>query len=93
MKSYIYNKVEKVLKGLVPLMLLALVPSLTACSDDEDSQSTTMTINKIYLETTDAEDENYDREVDFARLGQTLRIEGSGFTGTAVKIGKYRILS
>lgn len=62
MKSYIYNKVEKVLKGLVPLMLLVLVPSLTACSDDEDSQSTTMTINKIYLETTDAEDENYDRE-------------------------------
>ena len=82
MKRYIYNKVEKALKGLVPLMLLALVPSLTACSDDDDNnQSTTMTINKIFLETTDAEDENYDREVEFARLGQTLRIEGSGFSG------------
>lgn len=81
MKRYIYNKVEKALKGLVPLMLLALVPSLTACSDDDDNQSTTMTINKIYLEDTKAADGNYDREVEFARLGQTLRIEGSGFTG------------
>ncbi len=82
MKSYIYNKVEKALKGLIPLMLLAIVPSLTACSDDDDNnQSATMTINKIYLETTDAEDGNYDREVEFARLGQTLRIEGSGFKG------------
>lgn len=82
MKSYLYNKVEKALRGLIPLMLLTIVPSFTACSDDDDNnQSATMTINKIYLETTDAEDENYDREVDFARLGQTLRIEGSGFTG------------
>ena len=39
MKRYIYNKVEKMLKGLVPLMLLAIVPSLTACSDDDDNQS------------------------------------------------------
>ena len=68
------------LKGLVPLMLLAIVPSLTACSDDDDNQSATMTINKVFLEDTKAEDGNYDREVEFARLGQTLRIEGSGFS-------------
>lgn len=69
------------LKGLVPLMLLAIVPSLTSCNDDDDCQSTTMTINKVFLEDTKAEDGNYDREVEFARLGQTLRIEGSGFSG------------
>ena len=40
MKRYIYNKVEKMLKGLVPLMLLAIVPSLTSCNDDDDCQST-----------------------------------------------------
>ena len=40
-----------------------------------------MTINKVFLEDTKAEDGNYDREVEFARLGQTLRIEGSGFSG------------
>jgi len=81
MKMYIYNKVEKALKGLLPLMLLALVPSLTSCSDDDDNQSTNMTINKIFLEDTKAPDGNYDREVDFARLGQTIRIEGAGFSG------------
>lgn len=81
MKSYIYNKVEKAVKGLVPLVMLAVLPSLTACSDNDDSQSASMTINKVFLEDTKAADGNYDREVQFARLGQTLRIEGSGFTG------------
>ena len=81
MKRYIYNKVEKALKGLVPLMLFAIAPSLTSCSDDDDNQSATMTINKVFLEDTKATDGVYDREVEFARLGQTLRIEGSGFTG------------
>lgn len=53
---------------------------LTSCSDDDDSQSAPMTVSKIYLQ--DAEDEEMkSREVDFARLGQLIRIEGSGFTG------------
>ena len=69
MKKYIY-------------MLIALVaPLLTACSDDDDVQSVQMTISKVYLQDVDAKDEVYDREVDFARLGQLIRIEGSGFTG------------
>lgn len=69
MKKYIY-------------MLIALVaPLLTACSDDDDVQSVQMTISKVYLQNVDAKDEVYDREVDFARLGQLIRIEGSGFTG------------
>ncbi|MDY3847314.1 MAG: glycan-binding surface protein [Prevotella sp.] len=69
MKKYIY-------------MLIALVaPLLTACSDDDDVQSVQMTISKVYLQDVDAKDEVYDREVDFARLGQLIRIEGSGFMG------------
>lgn len=69
MKKYIY-------------MLIALVaPLLTACSDDDDAQSVQMTISKVYLQDVDAKDGQYDREVNFARLGQLIRIEGSGFTG------------
>lgn len=69
MKKYIY-------------MLIAFVaPLLTSCSDDDNSQSAQMTISKVYLQDVDAKDEVYDREVDFARLGQMIRIEGSGFTG------------
>lgn len=51
----------------------------TACEDDDDDQTTVMTINKVYLE--DVKSTVPDREVDFARLGQLIRIEGSGFTG------------
>lgn len=69
MKKYIY-------------MLIAVVaPLFTACSDDDNSQSATMTISQIYLEDVNAKDEVYDRPVEFGRLGQLLRIEGSGFTG------------
>ena len=39
-----------------------------------------VSVSKIYLE--DAESTVPDREVTFARLGQTLRISGSGFGGT-----------
>jgi hypothetical protein len=38
-----------------------------------------MTITNVYLE--DARSSVPDREVSFARLGQTIRLEGSGFTG------------
>lgn len=63
-------------------MLIALVaPLLTACSDYDDVQSVQMTISKVYLQDVDAKDEVYDREVDFARLGQLIRIEGTGFMG------------
>ena len=69
MKKYIY-------------MLIAVVaPLFTACSDDDNSQSATMTISQIYLEDVNAKDEVYDRPVELGRLGQLLRIEGSGFTG------------
>lgn len=62
---------------------LALVAfTFTSCKDDDDegSQTAPMTISKVYLENINDE-ENKDREVDFARLGQLIRIEGSGFKG------------
>ena len=51
-----------------------------ACSDDDSSSSAQITIDKIFLENVD-DKVNQDREVDFARLGQLIRIQGSGFTG------------
>jgi hypothetical protein len=63
------------------LLLVALLTTcvVTSCDDDHDSQNTPIKVSKIYLE-------NYkssvpDRAVDFARLGQMIRIEGSGFFG------------
>lgn len=57
---------------------------LTACNDDDEYfddeyQSTPITVTKIFLE--DYKSSVPDREVDFGRLGQTLRIEGKGFMG------------
>ena len=69
MKKYIY------------MLIAVIAPLFVSCSDDDDNQSATMTINKIYLQDVKAKDEVYDREVTFARLGQLIRIEGSGFTG------------
>lgn len=62
------------------LVSLACVFLLNSCSDDnDDGTDTPMMIAKVYLE--DAQSSVPDREVTFARLGQTLRLEGSGFTG------------
>lgn len=56
----------------------------TSCNDDDayfesDAQGTPMKISKVYLE--DYKSSVPDREVEFARLGQMLRLEGSGFYG------------
>ena len=62
------------------LGLLIFTSLLNSCSEDnEEGIDTPVTITKVYLE--DAESSVPDREVTFARLGQTLRLEGSGFTG------------
>lgn len=64
------------------LCLSLLTLGFTACSDDDDkgSQSAPMTITQVYLENIN-DTVNKDRPVDFARLGQLIRIEGSGFLG------------
>ena len=60
----------------------------TSCSEDDGdaypSGNGPVTVSKIFLE--DAESTVPDREVTFARLGQTLRIGGSGFGGTKILI-------
>ncbi len=69
------------MKYLWALCITLAAFAFTACSDDDKgSSSAAMQINKIYLENVDDE-VNKDRPVEFARLGQLLRIEGSGFSG------------
>ncbi|MBR1402256.1 MAG: hypothetical protein IJ604_14085 [Prevotella sp.] len=72
----------KTSKYIWTLCLSLLALTFTACGDDDDkgSQSAPMTISQVYLENIN-DTENKDRPVDFARLGQLIRIEGSGFLG------------
>ncbi len=51
----------------------------TSCSSDDDVEGGEITVDAVYLE--DVDSNVQDREVTFARLGQLLRLEGSGFTG------------
>ena len=74
-------KVRVWIGGLIPLALLATMPLVTSCSDDADNGSAAIVVNKVFLEDAQAKDSVTDREVTFARLGQLIRIEGSGFTG------------
>lgn len=51
---------------------------LVSCSDNDDNANTAITITKVFLE--DATSAVPDREISFVRLGQLIRIEGSGFS-------------
>ena len=70
----------KATRYFMTLCLAVMAIGFTGCKDDDDSGSAQMTIDKVFLENID-DNVNKDREVDFARLGQLLRIQGSGFTG------------
>ena len=70
----------KVTRYFMMLCLAVVAFGFTGCKDDDDSSSAQMQIDKIFLENIN-DNVNKDREVDFARLGQLLRIQGSGFTG------------
>ncbi|MDR2065501.1 MAG: glycan-binding surface protein [Prevotellaceae bacterium] len=50
-----------------------------SCKDDDNSLNAPMKITAVYLE--DPQSSVPDRLVEYARLGQTLRLEGSGFVG------------
>lgn len=63
--------------GFVCLMLLGVC--FASCSDDDDKDSKPIVVTQIYLE--DYKSNVPDRPVDFARLGQMIRVEGSGFAG------------
>lgn len=74
----------KKLKYIWTLYLVLLSIGFIACNEDDkyfdkDVQNSPITISKIYLE--NAESTVPDREVTFARLGQIIRIEGSGLYG------------
>lgn len=61
--------------GMMMVSLLSV-----SCDEDDDSVSGgPITISKVFLE--DVNSSVPDREIEFARLGQLLRIEGSGFSG------------
>lgn len=70
----------KTMKYISTLCLALAVVVFTGCKSDDDSGSTPMKIDKVFLENIDDE-VNKDRETGFARLGQLIRIQGSGFTG------------
>ena len=74
----------KTIKYMWMACVALVAASLAACSDDDGNSypdgSAPVVVNKIYLE--DADGSVKDRPVDFARLGQTIRLEGSGFGGT-----------
>lgn len=74
--KYILNK-----KYWAPIALLGIMffSTLFTSCDNNDSEGGTITISKVFLE--DVNSTVPDREVTFARLGQALRIQGSGFTG------------
>lgn len=76
MKKYILNK--NYLTYIRLFAIVAITMFFMAC-DDDTSTGGEITIERVFLE--DVNSTVQDREVSFARLGQLLRIEGSGFTG------------
>ncbi|GAA5021064.1 hypothetical protein GCM10011506_03490 [Marivirga lumbricoides] len=76
MKDNILYKNYWSVKSILGIVFITL--ALFACSED-DFEGAPITVNAIYLQDVNSEVE--DREVTFVRLGQLIRIEGSGFRG------------
>lgn len=76
MKNRFSNKIHWASITFLSLFIFSML--FTACEED-DITGGPITINKVYLQ--DASSSVPDREITFARLGQLLRIEGSGFSG------------
>jgi len=74
--KYILNKKYWAPIAILSMMVFSML--FTSC-DNNDSEGKAITITKVFLE--DINSTVPDREVSFARLGQTLRVEGSGFSG------------
>lgn len=64
---------------ILGLIISLSILGLTSCNDDDKNETKQVVISKVYLQ--DVNSSVPDREVSFVRLGQTIRIEGSGFTG------------
>lgn len=69
----------KKMKYIYFLCLTVLSACFVACNDDDNHDSTPITVTQVYLE--DYNSTVPDRPVTFARLGQLIRLEGSGFLG------------
>lgn len=68
---------------LLPVVTL-LAAGMCSCNDDDtyfedDAQNSPMKVTQVYLE--DYKSSVPDRPVDFARLGQLIRLEGEGLYG------------
>ncbi|MDR2556900.1 MAG: glycan-binding surface protein [Bacteroidales bacterium] len=59
--------------------VMAFCLIFTACNEENPNLTTPIKIDKVYLE--NAQSSVTDRPVEFARLGQVIRLEGSGFSG------------
>ena len=69
----------KNLKYIWLLCLALTIVCFVSCDDDDAQDSKPIKITQIYLE--DYKSAMPDRPIEFARLGQLIRIEGSGFLG------------
>jgi hypothetical protein len=75
------NTLYKKFGALFALVGLMFTIGLSSCKDDDDtSNNDPINVTAVYLENAQATTVK-DRKVEFVRLGQTLRLEGSGFTG------------
>ena len=79
-----YNMKENILSksywGRISLLGIILFGLLsTACTKDDEVNNSEIVVDAVYLQ--DVDSDVPDREVTFARVGQLLRLEGSGFTG------------
>lgn len=77
MKNLLLNNNLRTLSLLLGIFIYSF--TFISCSDDDDNSSASMSITGVYLENADSDVP--DRLVEFARLGQLLRVEGEGFTG------------
>ncbi|SEK77294.1 glycan-binding surface protein [Parapedobacter koreensis] len=79
MKSLIKNK--SIYQGAAHAALAAflLVLLLNGCKKSDEASGGPMRIDVVYLQ--DVNSDVPDRAVEFARIGQTIRIEGEGFSG------------
>lgn len=75
MKNHILN--INYWKTAIFFGLIVFAMQFTSC-ESSDSSGSEITVTKVFLE--DVNSAVPDREVNFARLGQTIRVEGSGFS-------------
>lgn len=61
-------------------VVLLAVSFFCSCSKEDDVNAN-MSIDAVFLEDASYTTSNHDRKIEFARLGQLIRLQGSGFTG------------